>query len=155
MHFFQDNDPSLKEIAIILNAGVAFLAELLTWRGRPSNRRHRFLGNRQVVWQQILMTCAYPPYLQTSFPQNFNHSRGASVPSSVLRLSVSSGFSEAAAWIQAKSTYPPLFFFSKFSRFKVLLFFFFFVFVNMGPYGSKNFKTLLPLQFSYGFSQLR
>ncbi len=32
---------------------------------RPAVRRHRFLGNRQVDWHQILLTGTYPPYLQT------------------------------------------------------------------------------------------
>ena len=34
---------------------------------RPSVRRHRFLGNRQVDWHQILLTGTYPPHLQTIF----------------------------------------------------------------------------------------
>ncbi len=55
-----------------------------------------------------------------------------------------------------EATYPPslqtfLFFFQnfQFSNF----YDFFFVFVNMGPYGSTNFKTLLLLQFSSDLSQ--
>ncbi len=47
-------------------------AELLSSRGRPSVvrpsvRRHRFLGNRQVDLHKILLTGTYPPYLQTIF----------------------------------------------------------------------------------------
>ncbi len=64
-----------------------------------------------------------------------------------LRPSINSGFSETAAWIQAKF-YGKLhtrhisrqfFFFWQFFTFEILTIFFF-VFVNMGQYGSKSFK---------------
>ncbi len=48
-------------------------AELLSPRGRPlsvvrpSVRKHRFHGNHQMDWHQILLTGTYPPYLQTIF----------------------------------------------------------------------------------------
>ncbi len=57
-----------------------------------------------------------------------------------------------------EATYPPylqtVFFFLFFQNFQFSnVYEFFFVFVNMGPYGSKNFKTLLLLQFSSDLSQ--
>ena len=72
-------------------------------------------------------------------------------------MSTNSGFSETAAWIQAKFCGKlPLhhnsrlfLFFSKFS----LFYDFFLFFINMGPYGSKNFKMLPLLQSSSDLGQ--
>ncbi len=58
---------------------------------------------------------------------------------------VSSG--KRSSWIPR-----PLIPFFKIFDFQIFMIFFFFVFVSMGPYGSKNVKTLL-LQFSSNLSQ--
>ncbi len=61
-------------------------------------------------------------------------------------------FVESYIYISAISPGSFFFFFWKFFDFQIFTIFFF-VFVNMGPYGSQNFKTLLLPQFSSDLNQ--
>ncbi len=87
------------------------------------------------------------------------HSRSAVMAqASVVRpSSINSGFSETAAWIQAKfegSSLSTILHIIFFQNFKVSIFLgLFFIFVNIGPYGSKTVKTRLLLQYLSDVSQ--
>ncbi len=79
--------------------------------------------------------------------------RAVVVQVSVVHPTVNSGFSEITAWIQDQFYGElPIRHISYFFLLNIFAFhfftIFFFVFVNMGPYGSKNFKTLLILSCS-------
>ncbi len=132
-------------------------AEPLSWRRRPSSirasvvRKLGFLRNRCMDPGQILWVAPSPPYLQIIFFSSVRRSwygvglvRRPSVRPSV-RPSIKPIFSGTVKGINTRfgeklpvhHTFKPF----VFQDIKNLMFYdFLFVSVNMGPYGSKNFK---------------
>ena len=102
-------------------------AELLSWRRRPSSVVHP-----SVRKLKFLRNCCMDPNFMGSYLAIHHISRPF--------------FCCFCLFV-----FFSVFFFFKFSIFKFLRFFF--VSVNMEPYGSKNFKMLLLLQFSSDLSQ--
>ncbi len=129
----------------------------------PSVRKLRFRGNCRMDPYQILWEDTYPPYLQTIFFffQNFQiftifffvfvntGPYGSQNCKALLLPQIAPGLCE---------TFPEFLFHTKlhFWIFEILRFWIltiFFVFVNMGPYGSQNCKTLLLPQIAPEFCE--
>ncbi len=128
-------------------------AEPLSWRRRPSSirasvvRKLGFLRNRCMDPGQILWVAPSPPYLQIIFFSSGDHGTAwawSGVRPSV-RPSIKPIFSGTVKGINTRfgeklpvhHTFKPF----VFQDIKNLMFYdFLFVSVNMGPYGSKNFK---------------
>ncbi len=125
---------------------------------RPSVvRKLRFLGNRCIDLDQILWKAAYPPYLQTYFFSFFKilnfqiftilfslfvnmRPYGNQNFKMLVLPQIAPKFSETSP-----EFFSPIFlqsYFFGFLRFWILTGFVF-VFVNIGPHGSQNCKTLL------------
>ncbi len=115
---------------------------------RPSVRRHRFLGHRQVDWHQILLTRAYPPYIVSPdqfcfififfifyncFFFHMGEKNSIDISESTHRIhSPKIMHTPRQGLYQSCSIFRSIF-----------DFFFLFVFVNIWPYGGKTFKRHL------------